>query len=275
MQSSVLAVAASIPAAGVSAAAPAAASASGGSRANDHARDTKVCNGKVSLCTSGPGSSCLAEFLTCPISCHSTLLSLGRTLPPCLIRSISLMSSKKYAPDADIVVAGSGKAKKMKGAVKSAPVATDKGDALANLEAWGDWRMEAVDDTPRVLLVNVRSCVNACYYLVLSIIYEICATIFSAKNFKISNDRTTLARSARRRKSSRVQESRRFQRVQQSPRAFVLLGALLHTFVGLKRTWDQKLSSGLTNGQLNLAISGLMLLTHMTIHLFPVPFREH
>ena len=61
--------------------------------------------------------------------------------------------------------------------------------------------------------------------------------------------------------------------MQLSPRAFVLLGALLHTFVGLKRTWDQKLFSGLTNGQLNLAISGLMLLMHMTVHLFPVPFR--
>ena len=87
--------------------------------------------------------------------------------------------------------------------------------------------MEAVDDTPRVLLVYVRSCVNACYNFVLSIINEICTAIFSAKNFKTSNDRTTLARSARRRKSSRVQESRLFQRVQQSPRAFVLLGALL------------------------------------------------
>merc|ERR1712012_1388222 len=104
---------------------------------------------------------------------------------------------EKYAPDAIIGVVGSGKAKKVKGSSKSAlPVATDKGDAVANLEAWGDWRMEAFDDTPGVLLVNVRSYVNACYYLVLSIIYEICATIFSAKNFKISNDRTGLTRSA-------------------------------------------------------------------------------
>merc|ERR1712107_243414 len=101
---------------------------------------------------------------------------------------------EKYAPDAIIGVVGSGKAKKVKGSSKSAlPVATDKGDAVANLEAWGDWRME---DTPGVLLVNVRSYVNACYYLILSIIHEICATIFSAKNFKISNDRTGLTRSA-------------------------------------------------------------------------------
>ena len=38
--------------------------------------------------------------------------------------------------------------------------------------------------------------VNACYYLILSFIYEICATIFSAKNFKISKDRSGLTRSA-------------------------------------------------------------------------------
>ena len=32
--------------------------------------------------------------------------------------------------------------------------------------------------------------------MILSITHEICATIFSAKNFKISNDRTGLTRSA-------------------------------------------------------------------------------
>ena len=47
----------------------------------------------------------------------------------------------------------------------------------------------AFGDTPGVLLVNVRSYGNACCYLILSIIYEICATTFSA-NFKISYDRS-------------------------------------------------------------------------------------
>ena len=71
---------------------------------------------------------------------------------------------KKYAPDAIIGVVGSGKAQKVKGAEKSAPVATEKGDAVENLEAWGDWRTEALDDTPGALSVNVRFFVNACYY---------------------------------------------------------------------------------------------------------------
>ena len=66
---------------------------------------------------------------------------------------------EKYAPDAIIGFVGNGKAK---GAAQSAlPVATDKGDPIANLEAWGDWTMEAFDDTPGVLLVKGRSYVNA------------------------------------------------------------------------------------------------------------------
>ena len=49
---------------------------------------------------------------------------------------------------------------------------------------------------------------------------------------------------------------------------YVLLSAFLHILVGLKRTWDRKLSSGLMNVQLNLAITGLLLLTFMTFYLF-------
>merc|ERR1712032_870193 len=57
---------------------------------------------------------------------------------------------------------------------------------------------------------------------------------------------------------------------------YILLSVLLHVFVGLKRTWDMKLalvkSSGLS--ALNLAISGLMLMTFMTIHLFQFRFGD-
>ena len=54
----------------------------------------------------------------------------------------------------------------------------------------------------------------------------------------------------------------------------MLLSASLHIFVGLKRTWDQKLSSGVWSGELNLAIAGLMLLTFMTIHLLQFRFAD-
>ena len=95
---------------------------------------------------------------------------------------------EKYAPDAIIGVVGSGNVQKVKGAENSDLIATEKGDAVENLEAWRDWRTETLDDTPGVLSVNVRFYVKACYYLVLSISYEICATIFSAK---ISTSRLT------------------------------------------------------------------------------------
>ena len=49
---------------------------------------------------------------------------------------------------------------------------------------------------------------------------------------------------------------------------YVLLSTSLHISVGLEKTWDQKLSLGLMSGQLNLAITGLMLLTIIIILLF-------
>merc|ERR1712032_450614 len=56
----------------------------------------------------------------------------------------------------------------------------------------------------------------------------------------------------------------------------ILLSVLLHVFVGLKRTWDMKLALVKTQGfsALNLAISGSMLLTFMTIHLFQFRFGD-
>merc|ERR1712118_399750 len=53
---------------------------------------------------------------------------------------------------------------------------------------------------------------------------------------------------------------------------YIALSVLLHVLVGLKRTYDMKLTMGIKSGQLNLAISGLMLLTFMTIHLFQFRF---
>jgi len=54
----------------------------------------------------------------------------------------------------------------------------------------------------------------------------------------------------------------------------VLLAALLHVFVALKRTWDISINYTIASGKLNLAISGITLLTFMTIHLFQFRFGE-
>merc|ERR1712190_91020 len=57
---------------------------------------------------------------------------------------------------------------------------------------------------------------------------------------------------------------------------YVLLSILLHVCVGVKRTWDQKLAMVKASGLsvLNLAITGLMLMTFMTIHLFQFRFGD-
>ncbi|CAJ1407897.1 unnamed protein product [Effrenium voratum] len=112
----------------------------------------------------------------------------------------------KYAPDAVIGVVGSGAPA---GAVATgakaggAPARKDLGGKLANHHAWGhldgdlqpNWRVD-LEDNPGALLINVKSYFNATWFLLLSVLYEVCATIFTAKNIKISNDRLGLTRSA-------------------------------------------------------------------------------
>jgi hypothetical protein len=53
---------------------------------------------------------------------------------------------------------------------------------------------------------------------------------------------------------------------------YVLLAAMLHVFVALKRTWDISLNMSIASGKMNLAISGVCLLTFMTVHLFQFRF---
>jgi cytochrome b involved in lipid metabolism len=55
---------------------------------------------------------------------------------------------------------------------------------------------------------------------------------------------------------------------------YVALCALLHVMVALKRTWDMSLSQPAKTGKLNLAISGICLLTFMLIHLFQFRFGD-
>merc|ERR1712188_172305 len=53
---------------------------------------------------------------------------------------------------------------------------------------------------------------------------------------------------------------------------YVLLAAMLHVVVAVKRTWDISLKSTVSSGKLNMAISGILLLTFMTVHLFQFRF---
>ena len=51
-------------------------------------------------------------------------------------------------------------------------------------------------------------------------------------------------------------------------------GRLVRILERRKRTWDQKVSCGLLGGQLDLGITGLMLLMFMTIHFFQFRFAD-
>ena len=57
------------------------------------------------------------------------------------------VAEEKYATDAIRVLSAmarrKGQGAAMLAAMLALPVATDMGDPVAHLEAWGDWRMEA------------------------------------------------------------------------------------------------------------------------------------
>merc|ERR1719277_1719507 len=180
----------------------------------------------------------------------------------------------KYAPDAVIGVvgaAGAAPAAAVGGGGAKAPVQKDKGGLIANHQAWGhldgstNWRMEGADDNPGVFLINVAAYFNATWYLLLSVLYEVCATIFSAPNLKVSNDRLGLTRSAILLILFIVIHAVGNLHVFKGPDDFngygyfyvrlywtgfglpaniveeyILLAALLHVVVALKRTWDMK-----------------------------------
>merc|ERR1739838_587696 len=135
---------------------------------------------------------------------------------------------------------------------------------------WGhfegqNWRIDALDHNPGVLIVNVKAYIGAAWYLILAMLYEVCATIFTAKNIKLSNDRVGLTRSAIFLVFFIVIHAVGNLHVFKGPDDFngygyfyvrlywtgfglpaniveeyVALSALLHVFVGLKRTWDKK-----------------------------------
>merc|ERR1719277_2947793 len=110
----------------------------------------------------------------------------------------------KYAPNSviGVVGAGGGGHAAAPAAAVVKPVQKDKGDLIANHQAWGhldgssNWRMMGLDENPGVLLINVKAYFYAAWALIAAMLYEVCATIFTAKNIKISNDRLGLTRSA-------------------------------------------------------------------------------
>jgi hypothetical protein len=138
---------------------------------------------------------------------------------------------------------------------------------LINPEGSSSWRIEGMDCNPGVFLFNVAAYVNATWYLLLLVLYEVCATVFSVFNIKISNVWVGLSRCAILLSFFIVIHAVGNLRVFKGPGDFIgygyfyvrlywtgfglsaivveeyfLLSVLLHVFVGLKHTWGMKLA---------------------------------
>merc|ERR1719166_887425 len=207
----------------------------------------------------------------------------------------------KYAPDSIIGVVGTGPAGGGGGAAKSAPATG--GGAAAPLLAKGkakDW--QKADKNRKMRMEGegrIPGWIGALCYTVLGFMKEILFTIIPQKNVVMTNDRVGLTRSAMFLFIFIIIHAVGNLHVFLGPEDFngygyfyvrlywtgfgfqaniveenILLAALLHVVVALKRTWDISINYTIASGKLNLAISGITLLTFMSIHLFQFRFGE-
>merc|ERR1712194_523934 len=173
------------------------------------------------------------------------------------------------------------------------------GDAIEMEHNFGNWRSQKKEENPGILYISVGGWFMAALNMASSFMYEIFMTLFTISNFKFSNDRVGLTRSAILLILFMGIHAIGNLHVFLGPNDFngygyfyvrlywtgfglpaniveiyVALGALLHILVALKRTWDMKLTATPKSGGLNLIVSGICLLTFMTIHLFQFRFGE-
>merc|ERR1712166_1355550 len=200
----------------------------------------------------------------------------------------------KYAPDAIIGVAG------VAGQPSAAPA--DAGGAAAPLISKGsktkDYSRSESNRKNRMKgQGKIGGCIGALAYMVLGFMKEILFTIFGQKNIVLTNDRVGLTRSAMFLFVFIIIHAVGNLHVFLGPDDFngygyfyvrlywtgfgleaniveeyVAICALLHVCVALKRTYEISLNMAISTGKLNLAISGITLLSFMTIHLFQFRF---
>merc|ERR1711990_842747 len=199
----------------------------------------------------------------------------------------------KYAPDSIIGVVGSGK--------PAAPVAA--GGAAAAAKGGSKTKDYSRSENNRKARMKgegkIGGCIGSIAYMVLGFMKEIIFTIFGQKNIVLTNDRTGLTRSAMFLFVFIIIHAIGNLHVFLGPDDFngygyfyvrlywtgfgfsaniveeyILLAALLHVAVALKRTWDISINYTIASGKLNLALSGVCLLTFMTIHLYQFRFGD-
>jgi len=172
-----------------------------------------------------------------------------------------------------------------------------------------NWRHQGYDHNPGVVLFNIKAYFHAFWSLWLAILYEVCATIFPSlgSNVKITFKgpvgRVGLTRSAILLVLFMVIHGVGNLHVFMGPDDFngygyfyvrlywtgfglpanvveeyILLSAMLHMFVGLGRTWQMVVPNIASVkdiwARMQLALTGLMLGTFMTIHLFQFRFGD-
>lgn len=146
---------------------------------------------------------------------------------------------------------------------------------------------------------KIKGPFGALCYMVLGFMKEIIFTIFPQKNIVFNNDRVGLTRSAMFLFVFIIIHAIGNLHVFLGPDDFngygyfyvrlywtgfgfqmniveeyVLLCALMHVAIALKRTWDISMNFKVKQGNMNLAFSGIMLLTFMLIHLFQFRFGD-
>jgi len=162
------------------------------------------------------------------------------------------------------------------------------GSGSDDKKVWGDY--------PHNTTVNMFT---AGWLMVVAFLKEICFTIFTTVPVKITGDRTAVTRSAFFLIMFMVIHAIGNLHVFLGPDDFngygyfyvrlywtgfglnaniveeyVLLAALMHIIVASKRTLDININMPVTSGKLNMAISGIVLLVYMVIHLFQFRFGE-
>merc|ERR1712007_111780 len=209
---------------------------------------------------------------------------------------------EKYAPYAVI-----GKLRS-EGAEEGSAIATaGGGSSIANHHAWGEydghnWRMEGLEHNPGALIINFDAYIGATIHLLYAACGSVLRTIFSPRVFQGTftynhSDKRALTRSAIFLIFFLVIHAVGNLHVFLGPDDFngygyfyvrlywsgfglpaniveeyVLLSALLHATVAIKRTYEGSISMPMNSGKLNLAFSGITLLCFMTVHLFQFRF---
>jgi len=141
---------------------------------------------------------------------------------------------------------------------------------------------------------------GAFYYMVYAFLVQVFSTLFTVKNVQFSNDRTGLTRSAAFLLFFMIIHSVGNLHLFLGPDDFngygyfyarlywtagnlveasiveiyLAAAALLHVSVALKRTWDINRNQTFASGKLNLAVTGVVLLGFMVIHLMQFRFAD-